>query len=62
MILILGQTNNRKELIGNTILLFYQEVNGADGGEVTVEKAAKPVTTVQEGVLTFVSMKPLDVL
>lgn len=25
-------------------------------------KAAKPVTTVQEGVLTFVSMKPLDVL
>lgn len=42
-------------------LTFISE-GGEDGGGVTGEKAAKPVTTVGDCVLTFVSATPLDIL
>lgn len=37
-------------------------MSGGDGdaGGVTVDEAAKPMTAVQDCVLTFVSKKPLD--
>lgn len=41
--------------------LQYDLLSWWDGG-VTVEKAVKPVTAVQDCVSTFVSSKPLDIL
>ena len=39
----------------------YSHRDGGDAGGVTGEKAAKPVTAVQDCVVTFGNVKPLDI-
>ena len=53
-----------KCVISNSLYIFmtFKSGSGGDGGGVKEEIAAKPVTTVQPCVSTFVCEKPLDFL